>query len=189
MPNSGTPWTIQSMNEILQVRILEWVAFPFSRGSSQLRGRTQVSHIAGGFFTIWALGKPGVAAKSLQSYPTLRPHRWQPTRLPRPWDSLGKSTGVGWHFLLQCMKMKSESEFAQSCPTLSDPMDCSPPGSSIHGVFQARVLEWGAIAFSRGSSLPRDQIQICIAGRLSTIWATGEACAFHTESSRNALET
>ena len=76
------------------------------------------------------------------------PHRWQPTRLPRPWDSPGKNTGVGCHFLLQCMKVKSESEVAQSCPKLSDPMDCSPPGSSVHGIFQARVLEWGAIAFS-----------------------------------------
>ena len=60
--------------------------------------------------------------------------RWQPTRLPRPWDSPGKNTGVGCHFLLQCMKVKSESEVAQSCPTLSDPMDCSPPGSSVHGI-------------------------------------------------------
>ena len=79
---------------------------------------------------------------------SVRPHRWQPTRLPRPWDSPGKNTGVGCHFLLQCMKVKSESEVAQSCPTLTDPMDCSPPGSSVHGIFQARVLEWGAIAFS-----------------------------------------
>ena len=75
-------------------------------------------------------------------------HRRQPTRLPRPWDSPGKNTGVGCHFLLQCMKVKSESEVTQSCPTLSDPMDCSLPGSSVHGIFQARVLEWGAIAFS-----------------------------------------
>ena len=76
------------------------------------------------------------------------PHRRQPTRLPRPWASPGKNTGVGCHFLLQCMKVKSESEVAQSCPTPSDPMDCSPPGSSVHGIFQARVLEWVAIAFS-----------------------------------------
>ena len=76
------------------------------------------------------------------------PHRRQPTRLPRPGDSPGKNTGVGCHFLLQCMKVKSESEVAQSCPTLHDPMDCSPPGSSAHGIFQARALEWGAIAFS-----------------------------------------
>ena len=69
-------------------------------------------------------------------------------RLPRPWDSPGKNTGVGCHFLLQCMKRKSESEVAQSCPTLSDPMDCSLPGSSVHGIFQAKILEWGAIAFS-----------------------------------------
>ena len=89
------------------------------------------------------------AAKSLQSCPTLcDPHRRQPTRLPRPWDSLGKNTGVGCHFLLQCMKEKSESEVAQSCPTLSDPMDCSILGSSAHGIFQARVPEWVATAFS-----------------------------------------
>ena len=75
------------------------------------------------------------------------PHRWQPTRLRHPWDSPSKNTGVGCHFLLQCMKLKSESQVAQLCPTLHDPMDCSPPGSSVHGSFQARVLEWGAIAF------------------------------------------
>ena len=79
---------------------------------------------------------------------SVRPHRRKPTRLPRPWDSPGKNTGVGRHFLLQCMKGRSESEVTQSCPTLSDPMDCSLPGSAIHGIFQARVLEWGAIAFS-----------------------------------------
>ena len=76
-----------------------------------------------------------------------RPHR-QPTRLLCPWDSLSKNTGVGCHFLLQCMKVKSESEVAQSCSTLCNAMDFSPPGSSIHGIFQARVLEWVAIAFS-----------------------------------------
>ena len=78
----------------------------------------------------------------------VQPHRLQPTRLPHPWDSPGKNTGVGCHFVLQCMKLKSESEAAQSCPTLSDPMDCSLPGSSVHGIVKARVLEWGAIAFS-----------------------------------------
>ena len=89
------------------------------------------------------------AAKSLQSCPTLvRPHRQQSIRLPCPWDSLGKNTGVGCHFLLQCMKVKSESQVAQSCLTLSDPMDRSLPGSSVHGIFQARVLESVAIAFS-----------------------------------------
>ena len=79
---------------------------------------------------------------------SVRPHRRQPTRLPRPWDSPGKNTGVGCCFLLQCMKVKSQSEVAQSCLTLSDPMDCSLPGSSVRGIFQARVLEWAAIAFS-----------------------------------------
>ena len=71
-----------------------------------------------------------------------------PTRLPCPWDSPGKNTGVGCHCLLQCMKVKSESEVAQSYLTLCDPRDCSPPSSSVHGILQARVLEWGAIAFS-----------------------------------------
>ena len=84
---------------------------------------------------------------------SVRPHRRQ--RLPCPWDSPGKNTGVGFHFLLQCMKVKSEREVAQSFPTLSDPMDCGPPGSSIHGIFQARVLEWGAIAFS--NSIPKER--------------------------------
>ena len=79
---------------------------------------------------------------------SVRPHRRQPTRLPYPWDSPGKNTGVGCYFLLQCRKEKSESEVAQLCPTSSDPMDCSLPGSSVHGIFQARELEWGAIAFS-----------------------------------------
>ena len=79
---------------------------------------------------------------------SVRPQRWQPTRLCCPWDSLGKNTGVGRHFLLQCMKVKSESEVAQSYLTLSNPLDCSLPGSSTHGIFQARVLEWVAIAFS-----------------------------------------
>ena len=76
-------------------------------------------------------------------------HRWQPTRLPHPWDYPGKNNGVACHFLLQCMKVKNESEVAQSCPTLSDPIDCSLPGSSIHGIFQARVLKRVANAFSR----------------------------------------
>ena len=87
-------------------------------------------------------------AKSLQSCLTLCD----------PWDSPGKNTGVGCHFLLQCMKVKSESEVAQSCPTLSDPMDCSLQGS-IHGIFQARVLEWGAIAL--------DMIKLSFFGTLS----------------------
>ena len=95
---------------------------------------------------------------------SVRPHRWQPTRLPRPWDSPGKNTGVGCHFLLQCVQVKSESEVAQSCPTLWDPMDCSPPGSSVHGIFQARVLEWVVIAFS---------------GELRTVKNAGKECDKH----------
>ena len=87
---------------------------------------------------------------------SVRPHRRQPTRLPRPWDSPGKNTGVGCHFLLQCIKMKSESEVTQLCPTLSDPMDCSLPGSSVHGISQARVLEWGVINHNRCTALVGD---------------------------------
>ena len=101
--------------------------------------------IVGGGWGKWGQ-VTSATTESLQSCPTVRPHRRQPTRLPHPWDSLGKSTGVGCHFLLQCMKVKSQNEVAQSCPTLSGPMDCSLPGSSVHGIFQARVLEWGAIA-------------------------------------------
>ena len=88
------------------------------------------------------------AAKLLASVvsDSVRPQRRQPTRFPHPWDSPGKNTGVGCHFLLQCMKVKSANEVTQSCPTLSDPMDCSLLGSSVHGSFQARVLQWGAIA-------------------------------------------
>ena len=103
------------------------------------------------------------AAKSLQSSDSVRPRRRQPTRIPRPWDSPGKNTGVGCHFLLQCMKVKSESEVTQSCPTLSDPMDRSLPGSSVHGIFQARVLQWVAIAFS--FALPQGK---------TGIWGKGE---------------
>ena len=79
---------------------------------------------------------------------SVQPHRGQPTRLLHPWDSPGKNTGMGCHFLLQCMKVRSESEVAQSCPTLCNPTGCSLPGSFVLGISQARVLEWGAIAFS-----------------------------------------
>ena len=92
------------------------------------------------------------AAKSLQSCRTLcDPIDGSPPGFPRPQDSPGKNTGVGCHFLLQCVKVKSESEVTQSCPTLSHPMHCNLPGSSIHGIFQARVLKWGAIAFTEAT--------------------------------------
>ena len=111
---------------------------------------------------------------------SVRPLRQHPTRLPRPWDSPGKNTGVGCHFLLQCMKVKSESEVAQLCLTLSDPIDCSLPGSSIHGIFQARVLEWRAIVgcyfLLQGIFLTQGSNQVSyIAGRFLTIWATRES--------------
>ena len=99
-------------------------------------------------FFCWVAFDWFVLVLVLSHFSRVRPHRRQPTRLCHPWDSPGKNTGVGWHFLLQCRKVKSESEVAQLCQTRSDPMDCSLPGSSVHGIFQARVLEWGAIAFS-----------------------------------------
>ena len=118
---------------ILQARILEWVAFPFSRGSSQPRDRTQVSRIAGRFFTSWVMREALVS-------------------------------------------IESESQVAQWSPTLCYPMDCSLSSSSIHGIFQARILEWVAISFSRGTSRPRDWTLVShTAYRLFTIWATREA--------------
>ena len=104
---------------------------------------TKVRLVKAMVFPVVIYGCAAAAAKSLQSCPTL----CEPIDSSPPWDSPGKNTAVGYHFLLQCMKGKSESEVTQSCPTLCDPMDCSPPGSSIHGISQARVLEWGAIAF------------------------------------------
>ena len=86
------------------------------------------------FASPWTVAHQAVVSNSV------RPHRRPPTRLPRPWDSPGKNTGVGCHFLLRCMKVESVSEVAQSCLTLSDLMDCSLPDSSVHGIFQARVL-------------------------------------------------
>ena len=105
---------------------------------------------------------------------SVRPHRRQPNRLHCPWDSPGKNTGVGCHFLLQCRKVKSEREVTQLCLTLRDPMDCSPPGSSIHGIFQARIPEWIALPSSRGSSLPRDRTLVsyvsCIGRQVLKLW-------------------
>ena len=110
--------------------------------------RTFISLTGNLYFLTTFTHPPPSAAKSLQSCPTLCDPIDSSSPGSPPWDSPGKNTGVGCHFLLQCMKVKSESEVAQLCLTLHDPMDCSLPGSSIHGIFQARVLEWGAIAFS-----------------------------------------
>ena len=110
---------------------------------------------------------------------SVRPHRWQPTRLHHPWDSPGKNTGVGCHFLLQCMTVKSESEVAQSCLTLHDPMDCSLPGSSVHGIFQARVVEWGAIAFSNSSLCFRSILVERVPGSLNQSGVVGYLYPYH----------
>ena len=136
-----------SVHEIFQARILEWVVIFSSRGSSRPRDGNWVSSV--------------------------RPHRRQPTRLSRPRDSPGKNTGVGCHFLLQCMKVKSQSEVSQSCPTPSDPVDCNLPGSSIHAAFPARVLEWVAIAFS--VQLPTQPTQTWIGRQILYHWVTWKA--------------
>ena len=134
-----------SVHGIFQARILEWVAIPFRR-SSQPRDWTHISYVSciGRWIlyqcTTWEAPDCCCYCKVTSVVSdSVRPH---------PWDSPGKNTGVGCHFLLQCIKVKSESEVAQSSLTLRHPMDCSLPGSSVHGIFQARVLEWGAIAFS-----------------------------------------
>ena len=144
-----------SVNGNLQARILDWVSLPFFRESSWPRGQTPVSCTPGRFFTAWATKKALLLLLLLLlsrfSHVLLCATPWTAAHQAPPslgWTSPGKNTGVGCHFLLQCMKVKRESEVAQSCPTPSDPMDCSLPGSSAHGIFQARVLEWGAIAFS-----------------------------------------
>ncbi|XDA77321.1 hypothetical protein R6Z07F_007455 [Ovis aries] len=131
-----------SVHGILQAKILEWVAIPFSRGSAQPRDRTQVSCIAGRFFTILATGEIHNTVYTVCVAPLFT-----------------------WSFSLKSSEVKS-SEVAQSCLTLCDPMDCSPPGSSVHEIFQARILEWVAISFSRGSPQPRDRTRVSlIAGR------------------------
>ena len=120
--------------------------FKNNKYCQELRDFSTLKHLsfytAASYFVLWVQFSSSVMSDSV------RPHRQQPTRLPSPWDSPGKNTGVGCHFLLQCMKVKSESEVVPLCLTLRDPMACSPPGSSVYGIFQARVLEWGAIAFS-----------------------------------------
>ena len=145
-----------SVRGILQARILEWLPCTPPEYISGIinAGVEPVSHV----FCIGRqvlyhkchLGSlPNMLLLSRFSYVRLcATPQTAATRLPCPWDSPGKNTGVGCHFLLQCIKMKTESEVAQSCLTLCDPMDCSPPGSSVHGILQARGLEWGAIAFS-----------------------------------------
>ena len=138
-----------SVHGILQARILQWVAIPFSRESAQPRDRSQVSCIAGGFFTILATGEIHNTVYTVCIAPLF-----------------------AWSFSLKSSEVKS-SEVAQSCLTLCDPVDCSPPGSSVHEIFQARILEWVAISFARGSSQPRDWTWVSlIAGRRFILWAT-----------------
>ena len=133
------PWDSPGKNTGVGCHFLLQGIFPTQESNPSLLHCRQI---------IYQLSCAAAAAKSLQSCPTLcDPHRRQPTRLSRPWDSPGKNTGVGCHFLLQCMKVKRENEVAQLCLTLSNPRDCSLSGSSAHGIFQARVLESGAIAF------------------------------------------
>ena len=127
-----------SVHGIFQARVLECCAIAFSASNTI---SIQINHDL--------FSNQFLHAKLLSHFSRVQLCATPETRLPHLWDSPGKNTGVGCHFLLQCMKVKSESQVAKSCPTPSDPMDCSPPSSSTHGIFQARVLEWGAIAFSQ----------------------------------------
>ena len=131
---------LQVIDQISQHHLLKSVLPMFSSKNFIVSGFTLRSLINFDFIFVYGTSCCCCQGASVVS-DSVWPHRWQPTRLPHPWDSPGKNTGVGCHFLLQRMKVKSESEVAQSSPTLSDPMDCSLPGSSAHGIFQARVLE------------------------------------------------
>ena len=126
-----------SVHGISQARVLEWGAIAFSKGQYFSNFNLHVNHVL-------------LLLLLLSRFSRVRLHATPYTaacQAPHPWYSPGKNTGMGCHFLLQCMKMKSESEVDQLCPTPSDTMDYSLPGSSVHGISQARVLEWGAIAF------------------------------------------
>ena len=152
---------IQSMLAIWSLVPVPFLNSAYTYGSSMFK---YCWSLAWRILSIILLAYAAAVAESLQS-DSVQPHRWQPTRLPCPWDSPCKNTGVGCHFLLQCRKVKSESEVAQSCLTLSDPMDCSLPGSSVHGISQARVLEWVAIVFA-GSHMKWVQLY----GNLNILW-------------------
>ena len=110
---------------------------------------------------------------------SVRPHRRQPTRLHHPWDSPGKNTGVGCHFLLQCMKVKSGNEVAQLCPTLSNSMACSLPGSSIHGIFQEEY--WSGLSFPPPGHIPTQGLNLHLLHLLH--WQAGSTSPIFTLSS------
>ena len=157
-----------------------WVAISFSRASSQPRNRTQVSYIGRQILYYWATRV--AAAKSLQLCPTVWPHRWQPTRLLRPGDFPGKSTGVGAIAFFGDTRVSLGNcccSVTQSCLIVCSPMGCNPPGSSVNGIFQARILEWVAISNSRWSSQPRDQTHVsyisCISRQILYHCVTREA--------------
>ena len=135
---------------ILQVRILERVAFPFSRGSSQPRDLTQVSHTAGRFFTSWARKEVLERLRNMTIFWTQEPGRLQSMGLQRVGHDWATKHTQHEYYLNNVSKVyesESESEVAQLCLTLCDPMDCSPPGSSVHGILQSRILEWVASVY------------------------------------------
>ena len=129
---------------------------------------------------VQSLGQEDLLEKEMATHSSILAWRtpWMeaPGGLHSPWGRKESDTTERLHFcFLQCMKVKSESEVTQFCLTLCNPMDCTPPGSSVHGISKARILEWVAISFSMESSWPRDWTQVsCIAGRFFTIWATRE---------------
>ena len=152
-PIDGNP-TGSSVPRILQARILAWVAISFS---SAWKWKVKVKLLS----RVQLLVTPWTVA--YQAPP-----------------SMGFSRQEYWSAVPLSSLSESESEVTHSCPTLCNPMDCSLPGSSLHGILQARVLKWVAISFSRGSSGPRDRTRVsCIPGRHFKLWATREARYSH----------
>ena len=147
IPLTEEPGWLQSMES--QRARHDWACTPTPNGFWNLQFEKHLRHFfcSEPYKMVWNDLRPQVYLRNLH-FTLLNSFPRQPTRLPCPWDFPGKNTGVGCHFLLRCMKVKSEGEVAESCATPRDPVDCSRPGSSAHGIFQARVLEWGAIDFS-----------------------------------------
>ena len=188
-----TPWTLAHQTPLFMgfSRQEYWSEFPFPSPGDLPNPEIKPASLAlaGRFSTTEPPGKPHINYTPIKNLKTKRKKsRLLPAspngRLPGPtWRMLDLNTCLpqGTTFLSpltalpqhELYRKGKESEVAQSCPTLCNPMDGNLPGSAVHGIFQARILEWAAVSFSRGSSQPRDRTQVfCIADRRFTVWAT-----------------